>query len=139
MQFRGFGAIGDATDTIIVGTQGPSAEVVPASLEVLLRLEAKVLLLELELTIQEIFEQVAHLLNEAIEGGLVLESGCGLGVSLSILFGMLQLILEELIDGEDIAEQTRQVEVGSEVIICDKALHTFLDLRDERVTSLRNR
>lgn len=78
-------------------------------------------------------------MQQTIERGLVLESGCGLGVSLAVLFGMLQLILEELVDRKDVAEQTRQVEVGPKVIISDKALDTVLDLRDGRVTSLRNR
>lgn len=67
-------------------------------------------------------------MEQAIEGGFVLEPGRGFGVSLAMLFGMLQLVLEELIDREDIAQQTWQVEVGSEVIIGNKALDTVLDL-----------
>lgn len=78
VEFRRFRAVGEAANAEALRSGHLLSEGAP--LYFLLHLHSEVLLLELQLALDEVLEDVAHLLHELVEGGLVLELTLALGV-----------------------------------------------------------
>lgn len=104
----------------------------------LLVLDAKVGLLELEFTVDQVVEDVSHALHQTVERHLVLVLGAALGTIVLSGFGLGELGLEGGLESEESAQKLTEIEIDSEVVESDETLDGLCCLGGGLFTSLRN-